>query len=72
MSEATSPAAPSLISVTFTLPTIKSLLDHLYTNTLIPHLLNNLPDRLDLIRAANYHQLPGLHRLVANQILQHD
>ena len=63
----------SIIKVnTFSVETVKALLEFIYTNVLSNHRPRGLTARLGLIRAADYYQVPNLYRLVANQILEKD
>ncbi|KAJ3041810.1 hypothetical protein HDV00_008700 [Rhizophlyctis rosea] len=56
----------------FSLETIKSLLEFLYSNNLHTYTPPDLPARLDLLQAADYFQVEDLHLVVANVILEKD
>lgn len=60
--ESTSSASTIIVS-SFSLETIKSLLDYIYTNTLSTPKPQDLPTRKDLLRAADDYQMPDFVHL---------
>ncbi|KAJ3032571.1 hypothetical protein HDV00_007397 [Rhizophlyctis rosea] len=71
--EAFSSSSPCVINIPdFSIQTIKSLLEFMYTGLLHHHQPKNLEARLDLVRAADSFLVKGLNRYIANEILMHD
>ncbi|KAJ3266073.1 hypothetical protein HK104_006165 [Borealophlyctis nickersoniae] len=60
------------ITTDFSSATIRSMLEFLYTDTLITHAPQSPTERRDLIRLADMYQLPPLHALIAESIVAQD
>ncbi|KAJ3288936.1 BTB and MATH domain-containing protein 41 [Borealophlyctis nickersoniae] len=52
--------------------TIRSMLEFLYTGSLITHAPQSSSERRDLIRLADMYQIPNLHAVVAESIVAND